>query len=64
MFKILTDMVDNALSVVTGPLFGEIPTQRQVAKLISDGLSVAAIAASFGVAEDVISSMIDGEHHG
>lgn len=58
MFDSLVKMVDNALSVVTGPLFGQIPTQRQVSQLIADGISVVVIASMFGVAEDVISDLI------
>lgn len=54
----LFEMVDNALSVVTKPLFGELPTQQEVAKLISDGISVAVIASLFGVAEQAIEEML------
>ena len=59
MFDKLTNMVDNALTVVTGPLLGEMPTQRQVAQLIADGVSVAAIAVMFDVSVDVIEGLIE-----
>lgn len=54
----LPDIIDNALTVLTGPLFGQVPTQRQVAKLIADGLSVWMIAEAFGVGVDVIEDLI------
>lgn len=45
MFGKLTDMIDNGLSVVGGIFTGELPTQRQVAKLIADGVSIAGLEA-------------------
>ena len=62
MFKFLTDSVENALDVVFSPfdLDGELPTKRQVAKLIADGLTVAAVAHGLGVAEDVITGILEG----
>jgi DNA-binding NarL/FixJ family response regulator len=59
MFDLITDAIDNALSVVAAPLNGEVPTQRQIAKLISDGLTVASIAAAAGVAEEVIENLLE-----
>lgn len=64
MFDKLTNMIDNALTVVTAPLFGELPTQRQVALLIADGLSVYAIAEIFGVGADVIEGLIGDRDNG
>lgn len=59
MFKMFTDAIDNTLSVVGGVLTGELPTQRQVAKMISDGMTVAAIASATGFATDVIEKILD-----
>ena len=59
VFGYLTDSIENVLDVVDGVMDGEAPTKRQVAKLIDSGLSVAAIAVTFGVAESVITDMMD-----
>ena len=61
MFNFVTDAIDNALSVVGGVMKGDLPTQRQVAQMIADGLSVAAIATATGVAVEVIEKIINGE---
>jgi DNA-binding NarL/FixJ family response regulator len=59
MIDFLTDAIDNALKV-TSDLFDPYATldRRSVAKLIADGLTVAAIASAFGVAEDVITNIL------
>lgn len=49
--------VDNALKVAIDIVTLEGPSRQSVAKLISDGLEIAAIAAAFGVAEDVIAEL-------
>lgn len=59
MFGFITDAVENALDVAGGLLSGEDITKRQVARLISDGLSVAAIASATGLAVDVIEKLVD-----
>lgn len=59
MFNFLTDAVENALDVADSFLSGEDVTKRQVARLISDGLSVAAIASATGLAVEVIEKMVD-----
>ena len=59
MFKLLTDAIDNTLTVAGGVLTGDLPTQRQVAQLISDGMTVASIAGATGLAVDVIESILD-----
>lgn len=56
----LVDMIDNALTVGGNLLAGELPSQREVAKLIADGIEIAAIAAFFDVSVDVIQEMLDG----
>ena len=55
----LVDSVDNGLSIVGGILEGEAPSRRKVAKLVADGVEVAVIASAFGVAESVITDMLD-----
>ena len=58
VFGFLTDAIDNALDVAGDLLTGEVPTRRKVAKLIDAGLTVAAIAAAFGVGEEVITALM------
>lgn len=57
MFNFLTNMIDNALGVAGDILDGETPSRRRVAQLLSDGVSVVAIAALFGVGVDVIDAL-------
>lgn len=61
MMNFLTDAIDNTLSVVGGVFTGELPTQRQVAQMLSDGVSIAAIAAGAGVAVDAIENILKDE---
>lgn len=58
MFDFITDAVENALDVADAVLSGEDITKRQVARLVSDGLSVASIASATGVAVEVVEKMI------
>lgn len=59
MFKLLIDAIDNTLSVVGGVFTGELPTQRQVAQMIADGMTVAAVASATGLAVDVIEKILE-----
>jgi len=63
MFDFLTKAIDNALSIPAAIINGEEVSRQQIAKLISDGVSIAVIAATFGIAEDVVQSMIAGDSH-
>ncbi len=63
MFDFLTKAIDNALSIPAAIINGEDVSRQQIAKLISDGVSIAVIAATFGIAEDVVQSMIAGDSH-
>ena len=63
-FGFFTDAIETALDVTTESfdwMFGqgEGPSRHNVAKLISAGLTVAAIAQGFGVAESVIEKLIE-----
>ncbi len=60
MFNLLTDAIENAFDVVEDLFEGNL-SKRKVAKLISDGLTVGAIAHGFGVAEDVIEALLEKE---
>lgn len=59
MFKFITDAVENALDVADNLVSGEDITKRQIARLVSDGLSVAAIASATGLAVDVIEKFFE-----
>ena len=61
MFDLLTESIENGLSILGDLLEGEVPTKRQVAKLIADGVSVYAIAEASGVAVDVIQALVDDD---
>lgn len=54
----LFDVVDNVLDIGSSLLSGEDISRQQVAKLISDGIEVYAIASMFGVAESVILDLL------
>lgn len=59
MFNFITDAVENALDVADGLVSGEDITKRQIARLVSDGLSVVAIASATGLAADVIEKFLE-----
>lgn len=65
MFKFLADSIENAMDVATdvGDMLtgGELPDKSSLAQLIADGLTVAAAAELFGVAESVIEDLIASE---
>lgn len=52
MFSFLTDSIENALNVTGKVMSGEDVSSREVAKLIADGVTVAACAA-------VVSEVVD-----
>ena len=59
MFNFITDAIENTLDVADSLLSGEDITKRQIAKLVSDGLSVYAIASATGLAIDVIEKYLE-----
>ena len=59
MFNIITDAIENTLDIANDLIDGELPSMRQVAQLLSNGLTVAAIAQGYGLAEEVIEDIID-----
>lgn len=59
MFDFLVDSIDNALSIVGDLAEGELPSRRQVSKLIADGVSIYAISEATGFAADVIEGLIE-----
>ena len=61
MFGFITDAVENALDIADAVVSGDDITKRQVARLIADGLSVAAIASATGLAVEVIERMVSDD---
>jgi hypothetical protein len=60
MFGLLTSAIENTLDITVNLLTeGELPTKRQVDKLIDDGVSIYAISEATGFAVDVIESIIE-----
>lgn len=61
LFNSITDAIENGLDILSGLAEGEAPSKRQIAKLISDGVSIYAISEATGIAVDVLESIIDSE---
>ena len=59
MFNFLTDAIENALNVADATLSGDDISKRQVAKLLADGLTIAATASATGIAIDVIEKWLE-----
>ena len=58
MFSFLTDAIDNAFTVVGNVMTGEDVSQRQVAQLFADGLSIVAISGATGLAVEVVEELL------
>lgn len=61
IFNAVTDAVENGLDILGGLAEGETSTKRQLAKLISDGVSIYTISEATGIAVDVLESIVDSE---
>lgn len=61
IFDAITGVVENGLDILSGLAEGELPTKRQLAKLISDGVSIYAISEATGIAVDILESIVDTE---
>lgn len=59
MFGLFSDVVETGLDALEGLAYGELPSKRQVARLVDAGLTVYAISQFLGVSEEVICEMID-----
>lgn len=59
MFDFLTDAVENVLDIGDSLLSGEDVSKKQIAKLISDGVSIYTISSLTGLAVHTIEKMID-----
>lgn len=58
MFDFLTDSIHNALNVADGLMEGELPTKMQLARLIADGVSIAAISEVTGMTVNAIEEIL------
>ena len=61
MFGWFEDAVDNILDVADTVTDFELPSKRQVAKLVDTGLTVASIAAMYDVGTDVIEGLLEDD---
>jgi hypothetical protein len=59
IFDPITKAVENTLDIADCLVSGEAPSKKQIAKLISDGVSIYAISSATGIAVDVLQSIID-----
>ncbi len=59
MFGLLTSAVENVLDMAEGLCYGELPSKRQVARLIDAGLTIYSISEATGFAEDVIRDLAE-----
>ena len=57
IFDPITKAVENTLDIADGLVSGETPSKRQIAKLVSDGVSIYAISSATGIAVDVLESI-------
>lgn len=58
LFDSLTNAVENGLGVLGGLVEGELPSKRQLATLISDGISIYAISEATGYSVEVLEKNI------
>lgn len=61
MFKFLTDSIENVLDAgecLVNPE-ADLPTKRQIAKLLADGVSIYAAAEMTGVAIEIVEAIAD-----
>ena len=54
MFDFITNSIENALNITSKVFTGEDISSKEVAKLISDGLTVASVATLTGYTVDTI----------
>lgn len=59
MFDFITDPIENSLDITVSFSSGEDISKRQVAQLLSDGLSIVDISEATGVAVNVLEGLMD-----
>lgn len=59
IFDGILDAVDNVLDIGSNLIYGELPSKSQVIQLISDGVTIAAIASQVGCSEEDIQNIIE-----
>ena len=59
LFDVFTDPIENGFNVIGDVMSGEVPDKREVASLISAGLTAVAISEMTGVAVDVVENMME-----
>lgn len=59
MFGMLLGALENAVDVVTSPFTGEPVTQKQVLKMLDDGMTIASIASLTGLGVGALQNLIE-----
>lgn len=60
MFGLLASTVETTLDVADKLLFeGELPTKREIAKMVDAGITLYSISEVTGLAEDVIRDILN-----
>lgn len=59
MFGFFEDVLTDGLDVIDGLLDGELPSKRQVAKMIDAGLTIYAVSEATGFAVDVLENILE-----
>lgn len=61
MLDAFTDAVENALTISVNLVEGELPSKRELAQLVSDGITLAAVAEVTGVSLAVLEGIAESE---
>jgi len=59
IFGFIEDSIENGLDVFDALLDGEAPSKKQLAKMIADGVEIAAIATATGYGIEVLQNILD-----
>jgi hypothetical protein len=59
LFDAAESIVSNVLDTAESLVHGEMPSKRQVSKLISDGVSIYAISSATGIAVEILEGLSD-----
>lgn len=59
LFDSLTNAVENGLDILGGLVEGELPSKRQLATLISSGVSIYTISEVTGYSVEVLEKILE-----
>jgi hypothetical protein len=61
VFGLLTNAIENGLDILDGLVDGEMPTKRQIAKLVDAGVTLYAISEATGLAVETLEAIQAGD---